>query len=825
MGLFGGKKTYVASTCYNLAGPEEDRPDYLKTMVAANVIGSAPNFSMGDAIRTGYTSGPGVKLRGFYRWASMNYNSVISLSASGLAGAPDINPSLIASLLPGSASIQMIDSGVADYEVWAEQWVLTNHPERFTEAWTSDFNDSTGQITVELPSGPSATFTPSNFDKASLYIYATYNEVTTGAEGPVVAGPVVSLAPGDPFPSTSGWTTVSYTSTPQAGPPPWDEIHGVYTKMGPTLNDGTGRIYSVRTIMNQDQTGPDTRTYQESTQEVETKSWSPLRVFIYRVGSGNAALDAQVVASSSVGGFFPPIPVRLDNKFVSSSYLPTQYEAAQKAYKRLTGGGKFDELIEKLQDNEDLGDIDYAFVVPGVSLNARDNSARRYLYAFFSNAALTGIYGESEYSSWYAGLGDATGDMYTWADWLAAQGTGGPLDGTPEPPRATYGSSARNEIRVRTSSALGYDTRIAWKSIKEETGSGLGKPDAKVGDVWLTKGGSISSNGPNFSGKIGLIFSPDSSSQDLIITWQTSATSWKRLTVRGLVHQNYIYGGKYVEIKAHEALDDADESGFIVPIHYGTWSGMSIKDTTQMSTACIFLVLNSYQVVKQKWYQTGIFRIVLFIAVVALTIIFSPAGTAASGILGSSAAIGVALGFTGLVAVIVGTVANVLAAMLLAKIVSIGATAIFGEELGLIIGAVVTILAMNIGEGLQSGLSAAEVLTELMNPMTLLNMTSSLVDGVAAHLNAKTAGIYGKTQELMEDYTEQSREISDLYEQNIGYGRGVFDPTLLQSASQWYVESGETFLSRTLMTGSDIAELSTSMLSNFSELTLTTKLP
>ena len=54
------------------------------------------------------------------------------------------------------------------------------------------------------------------------------------------------------------------------------------------------------------------------------------------------------------------------------------------------------------------------------------------------------------------------------------------------------------------------------------------------------------------------------------------------------------------------------------------------------------------------------------------------------------------------------------------------------------------------------------------------------------------------------------------------FGAGkVIDPMAFTTAGQGKVESMDTFLSRTLMTGMDIAETTHSMLSEFASLTLT----
>ena len=319
---------------------------------------------------------------------------------------------------------------------------------------------------------------------------------------------------------------------------------------------------------------------------------------------------------------------------------------------------------------------------------------------------------------------------------------------------------------------------------------------------------------------MGTIASDLSKSEDLLIWWQTGASSWKRLTIRGLVHQNFIYKGKYVEIGAHEALDDEDESGFIIPLHYDTWRSMSLRDTTQMATACVFLVINCYKVKKKKWYQTGIFKILLFIAIVVVsTIIFGPQSLLITGPLVTVTAT------APLLIVLSASLANALTALIITKIIGMVAVEAFGEKIGSIIGAVVAFAALSVASGIKAGLSVAQVFTQMMNPVNLAMLANSLGEGIARILQVEVRETFAKTQDVLDQYSQQSKSISQLYEQNIGYGRGMFDPTMLLDSKQWFVEPGETFLARTLMTGSDIAELSNALVASFSDLTLSTDLP
>lgn len=822
MGLFSSKKkTYVASTCYNLAGDENERPDYLKSVVVGAVISGDRSVSLGEAIQNGFTGGPGAKLKSYYRWARDNYEPVIGFSSSGLASAPDVNAWTVASYVsaaPGnSVSVQSVKVGPADLEVWAEQWVLNNAYAQFNDEWRADFDEATGEVVVTLPLGSVHRFVPAGFDKDATYVFATYNEVTEGVTMPTTVGSTIALATGAAFPSTSGWTTTSFTTTPRTVPAAYNETHGVYTKTELIGNESSVIVYSLTSVMYQDQTGRDNgsggliidRTYKINTTQTVIVDYSPLKVFIYKVGSGIAELDGQVSDNSGgMSGFFPPIPVRINNQFVSESFLPSQYEHAKKAFKKLIGGTKFDDMIVSLEDNPDLGDIDYVYVVPGVSLNVKENACRKYLYKFFANAMATSLYGETEYASWGVGTEDGKEAMNLWRDWLTAQTIdGNPMQGSAEPPRGSYAASATNEILVKaTADSLGYDTRISWSSIKEDAGSGLSRPGAVKGDVWLTSGNSLFSQGLINGGSLGDLDTYNTT--DLLIYWQLSAVSWKRLTIRELVHRNYVYGGKFVEISAQEALEDLDDSGFIVPLHYETLNSVSAKDCAQMSTACLFIVINTYQTVKLKWYQTGWFKLLAIIVVVALTIIFPPAG-----LVGASA-------FT--IAAV--TLTNILISMIMFRIIQSVSIELFGRKAGTIIAIVASFLAMN-PEILTQSLG--ESLTYLSQVEQLTSFTSAVGQVGQAIGAMKVQDLANKNQSVLDNYSRISKELSDLYAKNLGsdFSFDAMSLTSSSNADRFVVEPRSVFLARTLMTGSDIAELSNSLVSDFASLTLNTELP
>lgn len=702
MGFFGGKKTYVSSTLYNMAGDIENRSNYLKTLVAGNVL-AGRGVPMGEALRNGYLNGPGLKLRNFANWAKTNYEEV-GMPEGNFASSTSASNAIVAAQLnfgPNtSTQVHRVDIGPADFTYWAEQWMFANRELDFYKDWSADYNASTGIVTVTIEGNSNYSFYLGPLDKTGTYIYASYTR---------------------------------------------------------TDNREDGTAYQ----------------YKRST-------------FIYKVGQGNATLDALANAPKvDDGSYFPFIPVRLNNQFLSDTYLPEAYEASVKAYRRATNAS-FDSLVDSLKTNENLKDIDYAYVMFGVVLNTKENSGRKYLFDFFKRAkGITGS-GKAQFDSW---------KNYT-----------------------SGGSIPQAQVRVKSQGSVpsNLDIRISWTTLEEASGTGIRKTGANPGDCWIAYNGT-----ENYGSGLGDGYALNK----ITIYHQASADKWEAVTITGLVHRNYIYNGKYVEITAKEALEDPEESGFLVPLHYATYKAMSLVNSTQLSTACAYMVINSYKVVKTKWYQTGFFKVLLIVAIIAVTYATGGAGAFATGLLGSSAAIGAAVGLTGALAFIAGAVANALAAIILTKIIAIGATAIFGEKLGLIIAAVASIAAMQVGTALSNGTALSASFANLMSAPSIIQMTSAVGQGVSGWIQADAMSTMQKTQDLVASYEKKSAEISKAAEENLGFGRAQLDPLALFANRTLSVESPNTFLQRTLMTGTDIAELTNSLLTNFADITLSTELP
>lgn len=892
MGIFSRKKTtYVSSVAYNLAGDEDDRPDFMKATILGAIFGEK---NIAETIPESYLRGQGIKIRNFARWArTQGYSDTLGQSRGGITSGDSIDTTVIAGEIPPSTvgntvivQTAKIDDG--DYTWWADQYICENYPARLGTDYVTDYNQVTGDLKITFEDDTFVTFTPANFDPNSRYLYASYVETKPGTSGPIDTGATIILGSGDDFPDTTDWeeltnastshtenldvvTTVDVTysddrpsehsNSTTTSTESYDEVHASYEQFvaqpAPANQDV---IKAERSIMYQDAVGEVVtntivttttetitggviktttttvttdsleveRSYRIDEQEVIYKGWSTLKVFIYKQGSGNTVFDAMFKTPSNIGNFLPFIPFRIDNRDVKNNW-PDLYAQSKKAFVKATGS-KYDKVRDNINSNAQIGEIDFAYAVFGVSLNVKENACRKYIYKFFKLVSDDpNRKTAADYDNWKS-LWQAADD--SWTVWLAWHDN--PTDHydrmLPEPVRLEYPSMPTNSVKVRSNnSCMNYDITLTWNFISEEQGSGLLKPGAKKGEYWLTNGTSENWSEQTYtqdgdSRPFRGLFGRDNTTDLLYVNWQVSATEWKRLIIRGLTHTNLVYNGKSVFIGSKEALEDPDESGFIIPLHEDVFRSMGLKDGTQMGTACCFLMFNCYKVVKQKWYQTFLFKVILIVIVVAVTIFFPPGGAAGGGLLGTNIAVGAALGFTGTMAIVVGTLLNYLAAMLIMSLITRTAVHYLGEEWGLIIGTIAGLITLQVGTGMANGLSFSASFNNLLRVDNLLLLTNSVGNAYAEILNKDAQETMKKAAELQDKFTKDLKALQEKYSAEFGRN-GILDPTQMVNLLLSPHESSEAFLTRTLMVGSDLADMSMEMLYNFVNITLSNDLP
>lgn len=798
MGLFGGTVTYVTSVVYNLAGDINNRPNYLKSLVVRDQIYDTGDIS--KSINDGYIHGPGLKLRAFGRWSRTNeYYSAMgyplgSLASPNSLNVPDLTDQI--SIQEGTdVYVQNADLNFGDISWWCDQWMLTNHPDEFETAWNSDLDEATGEAVIRDASGNELyRFTPVDFDPKSKYIYAAFNRTSQVHHDAIPGDDTVD----PPIPET----------------PAWDEwVYGT------------------------------------------------IEVFLYKIGSGNAVLDAMVMPDVDGGYFFPIIPIRIDNKFIGPDkdvWAPTdlpegatddEVEAAYKAKKAANPvdslgsnfddlyplvkramkkaiGAKFDKVVDNLAQNKSLSDIDYAYAVFGVCLNTKENAAKLYLWRFFEKVLAT--QGTQDMTQWTPMLEEFQAKKAIWQAWFDGGQVG------VEPERPVFPELITEYVNVYASgpSAINYDVIINWNGMAHNSGTGLAKTDAVAGDIWWEVDADLEYNMVYYHGSESTVV--PKKAEQVTLYFQETENSWQAITIWDLVHRNFVYNGKTVETRAKQAIlsldDDGnpiayEESAFIVPLHYDTFRDMPLVKSTQMSTACCYLVLNCYKVVKKKWYQTVLFQVFLIVVIIAISFVFPPFGATSGGILGSNAAVGMSIGLTGATAIIIGGIINAIAAMVVAKLVGVVSTTVLGDKWGAIIGAIATFAAFSVGSSLANGGSLSTSFATMGRADNILKLTQAVGQGYQGYVKASIQGMQDELKAYGQTVEEQMQAVQDAYAANIGSDRALIDPMSFVNRDTYIPETSDAFLSRTLMLGSDVIEFTHSLIHDFTSLTLSSDLP
>ena len=577
------------------------------------------------------------------------------------------------------------------------------------------------------------------------------------------------------------------------------------------------------------------KRYRQNVEASTTRRYGPIKMMIYKIGSGVAELDALFVLTKADVDWLPFIPVRLDNRFIEE-YDTDLFALTKRAYRKAFGlRSKISDLIDALKDNKSLHEIDFAHVAFGVPMNTNSAWGKQYIYTYLKQLAVAANLNKATYDDYNAQYTAYLAYVREMRAWNAAQETSAGI-GKPQPTPVAMPVTPRNYISYRSSRTdLHFHQRIEFDFLYEETGTGRrtvsNKPVA-IGSLWWetmeeSTAPAVLTDLRNSEGGIQQAIAAKLSKYKgtHALYWQVSSREWKRMVMRNGMHANYPYYAHGIRIYAADALADKDESGFFFPMNLAIFKSMGLTDSTEMYNCSAYIILNSYQVVKKKWYQTGLFAIIVIVVAIIYSVVTAGQSlTTAGGILGTNVAVGTAIvgGSSLLVAAIVGAIANAIAATVLGAILTRAATKLFGNTiLGQIIATIAVIMISGWRAGVASGNAPtfAESFGALTRAENLMRLGMSAVTGLRDYIAKGTMSILQEADELREAYSAESRRIQEMYVDQFGAGK-VIDPMAFTQSGQGGVESADTFLSRTLMTGMDVATTTHNMLNEFASLTL-----
>ena len=760
---------YVSSTAYNLAGDKKGRADILQIASVGRVL-SGTDEGLGSIITSSLIKGPGMSQRRFFNWAKNNY--VYGIPSSSRTIIPEVpldkvQAGMVPELALGSnVEVRPLTSVVdrADSGYWVDAWIRANRPDDVYADYLI-YDAGSNQFRVEFP--------PDGTDQS-----------------------VVTM--------------------------PTDYVWGI--------GSSDRRLLYI--------------LYHTITSNVDgTSTVSEPMLYTYRMGTGNVVFDTLQSTEVSGANYFPVIPLREYNKSIREPAYADKYENLEKAYKKLTGG-KIDDFLDTLEANDSINDLDYAFIIPGVSLSTKENSGLAYLYQYFKILSLSAGGSPTSFSNYITEMNGIDTASVEERRWLTATnplnelGQFHPLWNTAKPvtPQISYSMAAQSE---RYSSTLlpTFDYYLTWNLIVETDHIGNAKNSVtnpfdntklNKGDYWSSIGASpttFSSEGRLGSNILFTVFDKISGNTDsrIYLYKQVSKYRYKRLEIVGLNHRNNVYAGNSVNISGQKALEDGTEnepSGFIIPLHYPTLKALGLLEGTRLAKDSNYLILNTHVAVKKKWYQTGLFKVILFIVVIVVSV-FIPGAAAMGakvGLLGTNLAVGTAIGLTGTAAIIAGAVANAVVAMVVSTMIQKASTALFGDKLGAILGTILSFAAMQYGMQYATHGNFNVDWAKLMRADNLIKLTSSVGNAYSQWLNADLVSIQEEMVEAKEQYGKDMEKVEKAMSELTGDMSNLIDAMMLTDSTLMYPESSATYLTRTLLTGSDIAALSFSMIENFPEM-------
>lgn len=579
--------------------------------------------------------------------------------------------------------------------------------------------------------------------------------------------------------------------------------------------------------------------YRNTYSKVLTENWGNERVLIYRKGD-NPTVDDYIFGDfdRDTGLYLPIIPLRLHNRAVNKTNYPAQYalnrKAARKAFKRAK---IIDTLLKNLESNEQIDQIDHAWVVFGSSLGSKEQDALNYNYQFMKDWVEGTPYDPLNIKDpfeYAAALEEYWEALEAYENYSSGSEGGTPIrPPKPIPPKvATYkfqtylvkGGSQIFGYKPIIETPWAYNIMLAASGGAIRTGNGYhAKSKDRSGNCWVYQQGNVTiktrvlvgggEGGEQWEYKYTPI-------PVIVLGKQLTSSAWEEYVFFDVNHTNYVYGGLSVITSADKALEEGEKSSFLFPMSHQVLKNMQLIEGTQLAMASSYLVINYYDKQKIPWYATGIFQIVIVVVVIVIAVYTGYVSGESLGVLGSNAMVGGFIGFTGTAAIIAGAIVNALAAAIISAVITKLSIAVLGDKIGAIVGAV---LSMVVVWGMTNSwnFNTTDLVHSFTRADNLLKMTLSGADLTSKYMQASAQEIIADTQSLLEDYKDKATELAAMTQQYLG-SNGI-DPTVIAEATRNLVESPEDFMSRTLMTGDDIADISLSLIERFPESQL--KLP
>ncbi|MFW9600938.1 MAG: hypothetical protein ACMV1B_01290 [Prevotella sp.] len=473
-------------------------------------------------------------------------------------------------------------------------------------------------------------------------------------------------------------------------------------------------------------------------------------VWTYKDNSGiYPALDKhEKVEYRDSGSYLPMIYLRQDKEDLTlPKYKETQpYLTAKKCMSLI--GLNIDDLSESLHKN-DMSDVYEVFTMFGIELNTKESLDMKYLYKYF------------EYLDNYF-IEDRNNEFHI---------------------KNRIFSNNRYILNIRDrKNGIG----ISFNTIFKRTGSFGGVPETYTRYKETLEYDGKGYYHQNEDGTI-----PNIVAEADIFRRQISDKEYEEIVVIGI-------GTFYEVVSGESTYFGSNSSQALIPIDIKLLNDFSLIEREILLSRSIHLVINSYVETKDKWWQTGVFKIAMVIVAIAITWFYPPLSAAAwKAVLAMSIASQITI-------VLLLTAAQSLILPEIFKVV----VDVVGVDIALIAAAVAIAyggyhgLAGTTTDTVKLISSAGSQLLTEANNIKLQNTLQDIYDE------------YGQFNLMMEDKMDALRKIQNELESSTNISllkvSGLVPLTVIG-------ESPEDFLTRTSYI--DLASHQQSLISNFAEIT------
>ena len=291
--------------------------------------------------------------------------------------------------------------------------------------------------------------------------------------------------------------------------------------------------------------------------------------FTYRTGTNLITKLEEVVESVEKTGIYPP---RLYARMRGTKY--TKYAEDTPEYKSMTKFGKllgikWKDWVEEVHDNMDgLEYVREIFLTFGVEANSQNKLIHQYLYHYFDAA--------------YRGL--------------------------PNKYVSSYGVESRS---IKTNLALPtgakQGTTVHLKDSLHTSGIAF---DAIAKEILKGKIAEVGKYTFKYTNRVHTYY------------YQETENTYTAISVYNLQSIDLMDNN-------HWFTPSGTSEDLIVPLDLAITANLTSVELEKLYSMSMQLVVNTYQKVKKKWYQTGIFKFVMFVVAIVITVFFPPAGVAA----------------------------------------------------------------------------------------------------------------------------------------------------------------------------------------------------